>query len=185
MKSRQERFAELLGRSGDRAYNFAYRLTGNEQDAQDLAQEAFLKAFERLDEFDAARSFDAWLGTILHNIFVDGVRRLSHRQTVSMDAGPDETALADVLPEKGKAALDGLLGRESEAVVQAALARLEPEMRAALALCDMEGLSYEAAAEAMGCPIGTVRSRLFRAREKLRRMLEPYMQKGESVHGNP
>jgi RNA polymerase sigma-70 factor (ECF subfamily) len=183
-EDRSELFAELLGRHGDKAYHFAYRLAGNEQDARDLVQEAFLRAFERIDDYDPQKPFDAWLGTILRNIFIDGVRRLSHKQTVSMDAEPEDGApLADALSDKGKTALDGLATDEADRMVQAALAKVEPEIRTALVLCDMEGLSYEEVAKVMECPIGTVRSRLFRGRAHLRKLLERYVETGERKHG--
>ncbi|MEQ1920447.1 MAG: sigma-70 family RNA polymerase sigma factor, partial [Elusimicrobiota bacterium] len=79
-------FADLLRQAGDKAYNFAYRLAGNEQDARDLVQEAFARALEHAGSYDPSRAFDSWLLRILHNIFLDGVRRLTYRRTVSLDA---------------------------------------------------------------------------------------------------
>lgn len=180
-EEKQARFEKLLEKGGDRAFHFAFRLAGNEQDARDLVQEAFLRAYERLDDYDPNKPFDAWIGTILRNIFIDGVRRLSHRQTVSMDAEPREGAepLSDRLSEGGRAALDRLAAEEADRMVQAALQKVDPEMRTALVLCDMEAMSYEDVAKVMGCPIGTVRSRLFRGRARLRRMLERYVATGE------
>jgi RNA polymerase sigma factor (sigma-70 family) len=182
---KQEFFAELLGRHGDKAYHFAYRLTGNEQDARDLVQEAFLRAYERLEAYDPDKPFDAWVGTILHNIFVDGTRRLVHRETVSLDAAKEEGGgtLADVLAEESRTVLEQLEIDEADQKVQAALDRVEPEMRTALILCDMEGMSYEEVARVMGCPIGTVRSRLARGRAKVRGLMGPYWEAGEVGHG--
>lgn len=183
--NRQELFSELLGRYGDKAYNFAFRLTGNETEAQDLVQEAFLKAYQRLEDYEPGKPFDAWLGTVLHNIYVDGTRQLARLSTVSMDAAEEELgfSLADALAEPQRPPLEALSGSEAERSVQGALDRLEPEMRAAVVLCDMEGSSYEDAAVVMDCPVGTVRSRLARARSRLRGMLAPYVDPGEVGHG--
>src|SRR4051812_40244155 len=99
--SRQELFSELLGKWGDKAYHFAFRLTGNEQDAHDLTQDAFMKAYERMEGYDPEKPFDAWLGTILHNIYVDGTRKLAHLPTMSMDAAEEEKgfSLAEALKD--------------------------------------------------------------------------------------
>src|SRR3954470_12507168 len=85
-KMRAEEFAGLLRQAGDKAYNFAYRLAGNEQDARDLVQEAFTRAYEHFGSYDPNRPFDSWLLRILHNVFLDGVRRYSHGRTVSLDS---------------------------------------------------------------------------------------------------
>lgn len=181
--SRQELFSELLGKWGDKAYNFAFRLTGNEPDAKDLTQEAFMKAWERLETYDGEKPFDAWLTTILHNVYVDGMRKFSHLPTQSLDSGEDEKgySLTESLKDTAMPLLELLSGEEADRSVQRALDRLDPEMRSVVILCDMEGTSYEDAAAVMDCPVGTVRSRLARARGKLRRMLSSY--KGEVGHG--
>jgi len=183
-RSRQELFSELLGKYGDKAYNFAFRLTGNEQEAKDLTQEAFMRAYEGLEGYDLAKPFDAWLGTILHNIYVDGMRKVGHLPTVSIDAANEErgVSLADALADSSRPLLDLISGEEADRSVQRALDRLEPDMRTVVILCDMTGTSYEDAAEVMGCPVGTVRSRLARARAKLRLMLS--FHKGEVGYGS-
>lgn len=185
---RQELFSELLERFGDRAYDFAYRLTGNEQDARDLTQEAFLRAYERLDAYDPSRPFGTWLGTLLKRIYIDGLRRLDSRGTLALDAAApdadDGWSLLEVLADAAVPALEALAGREADRSVRRALARLDPGIRSAVALCDMEGLSYEEAAEVMGCAVGTVRSRLARGRARLRQLLAPYVEQGQEVgHG--
>lgn len=183
--SRQELFSELLGKFGDKAYNFAFRLTGNETEASDLVQEAFMKAYERLDEYDPGKAFDAWLGTILHNIYVDNFRKHGQREMVSLDAEDEAEGFSvkDALADPAKPVLEALSGDEADRSVQRALDRLDPEMRTAIVLCDMEGASYEDAAAVMGCPVGTVRSRLARGRSKLRQLLSSYADKGEVGHG--
>src|SRR4051812_22250518 len=81
-------YETLLQRCADKAYGFALRLSGNDADAQDLVQEAFARAFEHRDRYDPTRPFEAWLYRILHNIFLDSVRRYEYKHKVSLDAAP-------------------------------------------------------------------------------------------------
>jgi RNA polymerase sigma-70 factor (ECF subfamily) len=167
-------FADLLRQAGDKAYNFAYRLAGNEQDARDLVQEAFARALEHAGSYDPARAFDSWLLRILHNVFLDGVRRLAHRSTVSLDAPApaEETSWEDILPSKDLTAPDELIRRESIDLVQLALERLPAHYKAAILLCDVEGMSYDEIARIMDVPVGTVRSRIHQGRQLARKAYE-------------
>jgi RNA polymerase sigma-70 factor (ECF subfamily) len=158
----------------DRAYGFAYGLCGNEAEARELTQEAFVKIFERAEQFDATQSLETWFLTVLKNVFRDSLRRWERKSRVSLDApiGEDGESAADSLPDANEEAmLDRLEREESAARLHRALETLTPDARAIVALVDMEGLGYEEAAEALGLPLGTVRSRLNRAREVLRRRL--------------
>ncbi len=163
-------FSELIRQCGEKAYNFAFRLSGNEQDARDLVQKAFVRAWEHLGSFDRSRPFETWLYKILHNIFLDEVRRYAHSHTVSLDAPPprEETSWDELLPGQDPELDSKLLRREDDELVQKALNTLPAHYRAAVALCDMEGLSYENIAEIMSCPVGTVRSRIHQGRELVR-----------------
>src|ERR1700704_1599071 len=87
-KDEEVDYEALLKRCADKAYNFAFRLAGNDQDAQDLVQEAFARAFEHRDRYDPTRPFGAWVNRILHNVFLDAVRRYEHKHKVSLDATP-------------------------------------------------------------------------------------------------
>lgn len=172
-----EDFARLVVETGDKAYNFACRLTGNEQDARDLVQEAYARAFESSDSYDLSRPFDSWLLTILRHVYLDAMRRVERARTVSLDAplpGDAEPGESweSVLPGGDEPAGDALAGRESLDLLQLALERLAPHYRAAVTLCDIEGLSYEEGAKVMGVPVGTVRSRLHEGRVKLREAYE-------------
>lgn len=172
----QESFAELLAAHWEHAYRFAYYLTGNAPDSEDLLQQAAEEAFRAFHRFQPGTRFDRWLFRIMHNSFVDRLRRERRRKIFSLDdvsgtavmdptAGPSEVA---------EGALDGPVLR--------ALRALPPDARAVVALVDLQGLPYEAAAEILRCPIGTVRSRLHRARLALREWLRPYvdaLQRGE------
>jgi len=165
---------ELLRRYGDKAYNFAFRLTGNEQDARDLAQEAFVRILEHAGRYDPSRPFEAWMLTILRNIYLDGLRRASHGATVSFDAPspageqPWEEILRGPDPDPAQA----MIRQEADGMIQGALDSLSPHYRTAVILCDIEGLSYEQIGEIMDCPIGTVRSRIHQGRVLLRRAFE-------------
>src|SRR5262245_15102808 len=79
-------FATLMRRHAEKAYNFAYRLAGNEQDARDLVQEAFMHALRHFEKYDPTRPFEPWVNRILKNIFLDGMRKYQHKHTISLDA---------------------------------------------------------------------------------------------------
>ena len=175
-----ETFAGLIARAGDKAYNFAYRLAGNEPDARDLVQEAFSRALEHAGAYDSTRSFDSWLLRILHNVFLDSMRRHSHSRTVSLDApAPVEDAgWADLLAGDDPSPADELVLKESLDLLQRALARLPTTYRSAIALCDIEGLSYEEIAQVMAINVGTVRSRIHQGRVLLRKAYEELERSG-------
>jgi len=167
-------FADIVVRCADRAYNFAYRLSGNEQDARDLVQEAFAKAFEHWGRYDPSKPFEAWLNRILHNVFLDQVRRYDHGHTVSLDAPApaEDTEWESILPGKDMGPVEALLREERVGLLQKALDALPVHYRSAVALCDIEDMSYERISEIMGCPVGTVRSRVHQGRLLLRREFE-------------
>jgi RNA polymerase sigma-70 factor (ECF subfamily) len=168
-----ERFVDEYG---DHAYSFAYSLCGNETDARELVQEAFVRIFDRADRYDPTKSLESWFMTILKNLFLDGRRRWERKNGVSLDApaGEDGLTVADSIADEREEALLDRLEREEETVrVRRALESLAPELRAVLTLVDVDGIGYDRAAEALDWPVGTVRSRLSRARTALRtRLLE-------------
>ncbi len=159
-------FEELVRRHGAALYRMAYRLTGNEADAEDLAQDAVIEALRAFARFQPGTRFDRWVYRIMSHTFIDRVRRRRRHPVVSLDA-PDQPGLpaAEPSPE------DEVLRTEQQMMVRQALATLPPEFRLALVLVDLEGLSYEEAAAAMHCALGTVRSRLHRGRLLLRERL--------------
>ena len=149
-----------------RVYRLAYRLTGNQHDAEDLTQETFVRVFRSLSSYQPG-TFEGWLHRITTNLFLDSVRR---RQRIRMDALGDD---AERLPA-GFEQTDPQRGYEHHNLdhdVQHALGQLSPEFRAAVVLCDIEGLSYEEIAVTLGVKTGTVRSRIHRARAQLRAAL--------------
>ncbi|WP_277209012.1 RNA polymerase sigma factor SigE [Isoptericola croceus] len=158
---------QIVREHSARVYRLAYRLTGDKQDAEDLTQETFLRVFRSLSSYTPG-TFEGWLHRITTNLFLDQVRRKKRIRFEAMgeDASRVEAADDRARPERGfeHAHLDH--------DVQAALDALRPEYRAAVVLCDIEGLSYEEIAVTLGIKIGTVRSRIHRARAQLRDALE-------------
>lgn len=164
-------FGELVRRHQDRLYNTVYRLLGNAEDAQDVVQDAFLNAYQSLGSFKGDAQFFTWLYRIAVNTAISHKRR--QRPGLSLEGGRNGDLALEPL-DTSDASQPGLaLERlEEERRVQRALDRLSAEHRAVLILKDMEGQKYEAMAEVLGVPIGTIRSRLHRARTELRELLE-------------
>ena len=156
---------DIVREHGDRVYRLAYRLSGNTHDAEDITQEAFIRVFRSLDSYRPG-SFEGWLHRITTNVFLDLVRR---RQRIRMEALPEETdRIAGSEPSPEQAFSNANLDPD----LQAALDDLLPEFRAAVVLCDVEGLSYEEIGATLGVKLGTVRSRIHRGRQALRAGLE-------------
>lgn len=164
----------LIEANANKAYCFAFGLCGNEEDAKELVQEAFAKAFDRISTHDASLPFDAWFLTVLKHLYLDGTRKYEKRHGQSLDAPLDDTGLtvADgVADVREMALLDRLEREENSRLVRRAMRGLSPDARAALLMIDMEGLSYEEAAAVMECPLNTLRSRIVRARAALKERL--------------
>ena len=168
----RDAFGELVTRYQGRLYNAAIRLVDNAEDAADVVQDAFLNAFVSLSSFKGDAEFFTWLYRIAFNTAISLKRK--KRPTVSLEAGragggdgidPDD-------PSEYIRPGAALERTEEERQLHAAMARLSHEHREALVLKDIEGLKYEEMAEILGVPVGTVRSRLHRARTELRDLLE-------------
>lgn len=149
-----------------RVYRLAYRLTGNRHDAEDLTQEVFVRVFRSLSSYTPG-TFEGWLHRITTNLFLDMMRR---RQRIRFEALADDAG--DRLKGREPAPPTAFDERHFDSDVQAALDDLAPEFRAAVVLCDIEGLSYEEIAATLGAKLGTVRSRIHRGRAQLRAALE-------------
>lgn len=155
---------EVVRTHSGRVYRLAYRLTGNPQDAEDLTHDVFVRVFRSLADYTPG-TFEGWLHRITTNLFLDRARRA---RRIRFDALPDDServAGRERTPEEvyEETHLDG--------DVQAALDALPPDFRAAVVLCDIEGLSYEEIAVTLGVKLGTVRSRIHRGRAQLRAAL--------------
>jgi len=165
-------FGELVRRYQDRLYNsVCYRLVDHAEDAEDVVQEAFLNAYQSLDSFKGDSLFFTWLYRIAINTAISLKRK--QRVFLSIDAGRNGDVPIDPLDNSEFSRPGHALERtEQERSLQEALGRLSPEHRAVLILKDMEGQKYETMAEMLDVPIGTIRSRLHRARTELRELLE-------------
>jgi RNA polymerase sigma-70 factor (ECF subfamily) len=170
-------FEELLQHHLRRIYRVAYRLTGNADDAEDLAQDAVLEAFRAFDRYQPGTYFDRWVCRIMTRTHIDHVRRRRRRPEVSLDVplSPGGETRAMLLGDVQDDPQHLTEVTDFDGVVQSALDGLPPEFRVAVILADVEGLSYDEVAAAVGCPVGTVRSRLHRAREMLRKALRPHL----------
>jgi len=156
---------EIVEQHSDRVYRLAYRLTGNRHDAEDLTQEVFVRVFRSLPTYTPG-TFAGWLHRITTNLFLDQARR---KQRIRFDALSDERAdrLTSPLPGPDAAYADQTFDDD----IERALATLPPDFRAAVVLCDVEGLTYEEISEILGAKLGTVRSRIHRGRAMLRTAL--------------
>ena len=153
---------EIVERHSDRVFRLAYRLTGNRHDAEDLTQEVFVRVFRSLDTYTPG-TFEGWLHRITTNLFLDSARR---KQRIRFDALSDERASRLT---SGEATPDiAYADTTFDDDIERALSTLPPDFRAAVVLCDVEGLSYEEIAQIMDAKLGTVRSRIHRGRAMLR-----------------
>src|SRR4029077_16800143 len=170
LQGRPAAFGELVRRYQDRLYHTAYRLTGNAEDAQDVVQEAFLSAYQSLGSFKGDSLFFTWLYRIAVNTAISLKRK--HRVVISMDIARGEGGIPEPADTSDLSRPEQALERaDQERRIQSALNRLSVEHRAVLIMKDMEGQKYEAMAEVLQVPIGTIRSRLHRARLELRDLL--------------
>ncbi|HEY7718308.1 MAG TPA: RNA polymerase sigma factor SigE [Pedococcus sp.] len=153
---------EVVEQHSARVYRLAYRLTGNVHDAEDLTHDVFIRVFRSLHSYQPG-TFEGWLHRITTNVFLDKMRR---KQRIRFDALSDESAAR--LPSREVGPEQAYDATHFDDDVQRALDALPPDFRAAVVLCDIEGLSYEEIATTLGIKLGTVRSRIHRGRALLR-----------------
>jgi len=170
LAGRREAFGLLVERYQNRLFHSLLHLLGSTEDAQDAAQEAFVNAFEKLGSFRGQSQFYSWLFRIAFNTAVSSKRK-SRRMSVSLEARRDASGLE---PSDGNPTTDpsyALDVSDRQRLVQQALSELCEEFRTALVLKEMDGMSYEEIADLVNVPLGTVRSRIHRARLELREKL--------------
>ncbi|GAB2616626.1 RNA polymerase sigma factor SigE [Pseudactinotalea suaedae] len=156
---------EIVTQHTDRVYRLAYRLTGNKADAEDLTQETFVRVFRSLDRYQPG-TFEGWLHRITTNLFLDGARRKTRLRFDVLGESAERLPATDrTSPERG------FEHENLDVDIQDALNALKPQFRAAVVLCDIEGLSYEEIGATLGISTGTVRSRIHRGRAQLREAL--------------
>jgi RNA polymerase sigma factor (sigma-70 family) len=159
-------------------YNFAYRLTLDADDSKDLLQDTYLKAFRFIDSFQKGTNAKAWLFRILKNSFINDYRKKS-KEPSKVDYQEVETYYnsedvdRQITPDLRVEALQDMIGDE----ISIALNSLDVDFRTVIILCDLEGFKYEEMAKILDIPIGTVRSRLHRARNLLKEKLSEYAKK--------
>lgn len=171
-------YRELLHRYQGPVFSLIYRMVRDRALAEDLAQEAFVKALNALDTYRSEFKFSSWLFKIANNAAIDHLRR-RQLETLSLDGGPDaltprereETKL--VVSDKGESPLQEVEARELGAAIEQAIGKLRPEYRACIVLRHIEDRPYEDIAEILDLPLGTVKTYLHRARAELKEILGP------------
>jgi len=173
-------FEQLVEKYKNKVYNYVYRMLNDPEEAEDITQEVFVRAFAAIKQFRGQASFQTWLYRITVNLCVDCHRR--------RERGPQVVRSLDapVEGEKGEVELEvpdwkynpeaHLLTKELNQQIHLALKQLSEKLRTVILLHDLQGLSYEEIAQIVGCPLGTVKSRLFNARLALREKLRPYLE---------
>ncbi len=168
-------FGMLVGEYQDKIYNYLSRMLHDPTEAEDVAQEVFIRAYENLAGFRAASSFQTWLYRIASNLAIDAARARNRRSsgTFSLDRPieTDDGELGRELRAPGRGPAGEVESAELQQIVAAGIGQLSPKLRSVITLYDVEGLSYKEIAEILGCPVGTVKSRLFNARNQLREIL--------------
>ncbi len=169
----RDAFGALVQRHQDRVFNLAFQVVRNREDALDVAQEAFAKAFASLSNFKGDASFTTWMHRIVVNLAIDCLRRRRRGDPTEYDdrlAVPEDGEHGPAAPDDPETTLGR---RQVQSLLSRGIAALPPAHRAVLILREIEGLSYEEIAQAVGCSLGTVMSRLFYARRKLQKVLRP------------
>ena len=173
-------YEELLARYQQPVYNVTYRLLGDESDACDVVQEVFLKVFRSVGAFRERSSLKTWIYRIAVNEAHNHRRWFSrHRKReVSIEQEPDRQHTYDLTADSGPSPFDYALDRETRLLIEQALTEVSPVFRTAVVLRDLEDLSYEEIAEILQVSLGTVKSRILRGREALRRALSQRLESG-------
>ncbi|MDP6776875.1 MAG: sigma-70 family RNA polymerase sigma factor [Candidatus Latescibacteria bacterium] len=169
----RDAFGRLVWNHHVQIHNMVYALVGDRDDADDLAQEVFVKAYRSLPRFRGRSKFHTWLYRIGVNCALDHVRSRNRRRTLTLDCDRShESAPPDPGSSSPESSDSRVMRKELQAILERALATLPPDHRVAVVLRDIDGLHYDEIAYATNCSIGTVKSRLFRARARLRKVLE-------------
>ncbi|HKX17880.1 MAG TPA: sigma-70 family RNA polymerase sigma factor [bacterium] len=171
------RYDGIVQRYARHVYNIAYRMTGNQADARDLSQEAFLRVYRALRRVQPGAPLESWLYRIVSNLYIDLLRRRPKVRVESLDA-PIDTPRGELTRELPDAAANPEVVFEREHIdgaIQQALGVLSPDLRMVVVLSDIEGFAYEEIAAMLRVPLGTVKSRLHRARQVLQVRLRPFV----------
>jgi RNA polymerase sigma-70 factor (ECF subfamily) len=159
---------ELVGRHTRRVFGIAYRFVGRVDEAEDLTQDIFVKVFQSLDRYrESDGAFSTWVGTVARNHAIDDYRRRREERARRID----DPAVMDRVPAGEESVLRSLEREDQKQLVHRGLRALPADLREALVLCDLQGLSYDEVATALQIPLGTVKSRINRGRLELARRL--------------
>ncbi|MDQ6759044.1 MAG: sigma-70 family RNA polymerase sigma factor [Acidobacteriota bacterium] len=182
-----EAYETLISRFQQPVYNLVYRLMSDPADAADVTQEVFLKIFRKICFFKGQSSLKTWVYRIAVNEAYNHRRWFSrhHRLEVGLTRDDDTRIYEGALADHGRSPFDLTLDRETRALVEHALAKVNPNFRAAVVLRDVEDLSYEEIAVVLDISLGTVKSRILRGREALRRILEERLEPEPSLRWSP
>ena len=173
----QGAFEELYNRYRHKVFSLSYRMTGNTSDAEDLCQEIFVQVFRKIGSFEGRSSFSTWLYRVATNRSRDFLRK--KKRTPNLVSRDDQMLESDPVDHPGDHEKTGepetrALSSEAQALVQNALLELPVNLRTPLVLHEFEGFQYQEIARLLRLPVGTVKSRIFRARIKLAEILEPH-----------
>jgi RNA polymerase sigma-70 factor (ECF subfamily) len=165
-------FNQLVARWERPIYALAYRTLGREEDARDVVQEAFLRAYRGLKGFNGQAKFSSWLYRITLNLCRDWIRRERRAPLVQVAEGTDPMEIADAFADPGESVEDLVARREMSQAVARAMAELPEEQRTAILLMEYHGLTFQEIADTLHCPLSTVKTRLYQGLSVLRRRLE-------------
>jgi len=173
-------FTQLVKKYQQQVFNLLFHYAGRKEDIEDLAQEVFIKVYTHLATFETRAAFRTWLYRIAINVSIDHARKRKLRQMLSLD-GLTEWARERVAFKNAQMPSPQIAAEQNdlEKYVQRGLEQLPEDFRKALVLRDMEGLEYDEIAKITGWSLGTVKSRLFRGRQRLREFLKPYLEEAE------
>ena len=176
-EGREDAYRELIKRYERPVYSLIYRMVRDNETAEDLAQETFIKVLNNIDRYRPEFKFSSWLFKIANNITIDHLRR-RQLDTISIEGSPDALtgerlrATAVTVASGGESPLEELESKEIGASIEEAIAKLRPEYRACIILRHVEDYSYDEIAEIVKLPLGTVKTYIHRARQELREYLE-------------
>jgi len=161
-------FEKLVSMYGKRIYNYCYRMTGNKEDAEDIAQDVFVKSYRSLGGFRRNSQFSTWLYRIAYNACIDFHRKKKFVTVHALEHDEDNRQLVTEIASDGLSLEEEVLMNERKNAVHQAIAKLRPEYRTVVLLRDIDGLSYDEISGVLNIPLGTVKSYISRAREELR-----------------